>query len=563
MKSFSIIHTVACLFLGLSLFLVGCSDPQKTAVKQLEENQYAFTVNDYLVAAGAGDMENMLLFMEAGMEIDTADSEGNTALIQAAANGRTTIVEKALGLGADPLHLNRYGRDALISASAKGYEEVARLLVTRGANLHVKDSEGWNALSIAAFNGHESLVSLLASQADQEMLDNSLLLAGFSGSPQVIQGLLSQGAYINTRSPENQTPLMIASSSGHSEAVRILLQNQANPYSTDDEGRTAAVLAEEKGHEQIRDLILEPGSWGETEEGMLVADEMKGAQDALVDGSVEEVLKEEESAPQNESGEQLASANETSSTNSGNPASAPGETPPNAPVAEGSIPVPGVTETSVAVTSRPAYEYPAPDRSPTAPTPSQIRETAKDRPMAALNGSVIKSRDPKKAAVETFVLASYRERPLPIAVKSVEGEQAQIQMLSSPNEDAVKVEKGSLIPGTNYQVEDVTTKIVSSKEGKGKLVDVSRVKVKDTRTGASHLLVKDVTGSTSDSYAILAAPGSDYRYVVKTGDTFRTDQPGVGERDYQVLDIRSTGVVIKDLTTGQVLTVARDGVIAP
>ena len=183
--------------------------------------------------------------------------------------------------------------------------------------------------------------------------------------------------------------------------------------------------------------------------------------------------------------------------------------------------------------------------------------------MASLNGSVIKSRDPQNAAVESFVLASYRERPIPIAVNEVEGSAAQVRMLDESSSEPVKVEQGNIIPGTTYQVEEVTHKMVNSKEGKGKLVDVSQVKVKDTRTGSSHLLVKDVSGSTSDSYAILAAPGSDYRYVVKTGDTFRTDQPGVGVRDYQVLDIRPTGVVIKDITTGQVMTVARDGVVAP
>ena len=95
------------------------------------------------------------------------------------------------------------------------------------------------------------------------------------------------------------------------------------------------------------------------------------------------------------------------------------------------------------------------------------------------------------------------------------------------------------------------------------MVDVSRVKVENTASGTTHLLVKDVTGQASDTYAIITSADSQYRYVVKAGDVFRTTEPGIGEKDYQVLDIRASGVVIKDLATEEVVTVARDGVIEP
>ena len=100
--------------------------------------------------------------------------------------------------------------------------------------------------------------------------------------------------------------------------------------------------------------------------------------------------------------------------------------------------------------------------------------------------------------------------------------------LDAPGGDPVLVEQGAIIPGTDYRVQEVTTRFVSSKEGKGRMVDVSRVKIEDTKKGSTHILVKDVRGQTSDTYAILTAPGSQYRYVVKAGDVFRTTQPGWG-----------------------------------
>ncbi len=83
---------------------------------------------------------------------------------------------------------------------------------------------------------------------------------------------------------------------------------------------------------------------------------------------------------------------------------------------------------------------------------------------------------------------------------------------------------------------------------------------KNNATGAKHLLVKDVAGHSTETYAILESPDSSYRYVFRTGDVFRTVDPTAGEKDYQVLDIRPTGVVIKDLVTEDVSTIARDGI---
>ena len=162
-----------------------------------------------------------------------------------------------------------------------------------------------------------------------------------------------------------------------------------------------------------------------------------------------------------------------------------------------------------------------------------------------------------------MVLAAYHEESLPIIVDHVNGTTASVRRLDQPSAGTVDVEEGSIIPGTHYRVQEVTTRYVSSKEGKGRMVDVSRVKVEDTQKGSTHLLVKDVSGQTADTYAILTAPNSQYRYVVKAGDVFRTTQPDRGTIEYQVLDIRPTGVVIKDLATDEVVTVARDGVLAP
>ncbi|MAS93696.1 MAG: hypothetical protein CMO55_10935 [Verrucomicrobiales bacterium] len=547
MRNFSFVLITVVSIFSATLFLTGCSDPQKVAKKALEEKGYEIDVRDLLVAASAGDVESLDKFVEAGVSIDSTDKAGNTALIKAASSGQLDAVEKILGMGADPRHANNLGRDALISASAKGFDRVARMLVSRGADATIRDSEGWTALSVAAYNGHSEVVSLLSASAAAPELDDALLVASFSGDSEVINSLLAQGANINARSPENKTPLMISAENGKLDAVRVLLQNQANPYAVDSSQKTAANLADSAGYPEVTSLIVNPESWGRSPEGDKVAEEMADAREALLAEGVEETLPAPEKTGQIESESKPEKVNGEK------------ETPASLAVNTKKDTVSGNVKVEVPATRKEASN---PQRQGIAKAHS-VRKQSKEKPIVALNGSTIHSKAPKQAPVKSMVLAAYHEEPLPIVVSDVTPDKAEVRRLSQGTEETVSVQKGEVIPGTPYRVQEMSQKFVSSKEGKGRMVDVSRVKVENTASGTTHLLVKDVTGQASDTYAIITSADSQYRYVVKAGDVFRTTEPGIGEKDYQVLDIRASGVVIKDLATEEVVTVARDGVIEP
>ncbi len=575
---------VMCLLsLGVALGLVGCSDPQQQARKQVEEKGFRFSVADFHTAAAAGDVATLEAFQAAGMDVDATDDKGNTALIRAAAAGQVRAVERILGMGADPRAVNQDGRDALITASAKGYEEVARLLVARGADTSLRDREGWGALSLAAYNGHAGVVSLLAVEASSAELDDSLLVASFSGDPKVIHALLGQGANINARSPESKTPLMIASAAGKREAVQVLLQNQANPFAVDLENQTAANLAQAAGHQEIAQLITNPHAWGKSPEGERTAAEMAEARHALNRDGVEETLLEgkplsgEPGAVQlvgaSESSPQLAvqggTPQEASSVKTSAPAQATaGQTTsaaakPSAPLASAGTPDKATTAEAVAspILATLSQASTAPAVKPARlETTRKLREEAKSKPLVALNGSTLHARSPQQAPIKEMILAAYHEESLPLVVDGVSGRTASVRRLDR-TEGSVTVAEGAVIPGTSYKVREVTPLFVSSKEGKGRMVDVSRVEIEDLERGTTHLLVKDASGQTADTYAILTSASSRYRYVVKAGDVFQTTQPDRGTKDYQVLDVRANAVVIKDLATGEVTTVARDGVL--
>jgi len=576
------------LLLGALLAVTSCGDPKKQASRDLKQRGYELSAKDFILAAGSGDLDSLELFARSGLEVDVTDEAGNTALIRAASSGHREVVERLLGMGADPRHLNREGRDALIVASAKGFEEIARLLLSRGSDFNLRDAEGWSALTIAAYNGHEDVVSLLSTSVLSTALDEALLVASFSGDTRVIGALLSQGADINSRSPEGKTPLMIASEAGKLSAVRVLLQSHANPYAEVEEGINAGVLAARAGHEEIQQLISDPDSWGSSAETERIVSEKSAAQEALFASEpVEEIL----GAALPDEVQDLTggpSPRDAGTADRGGDAVAPGAAGAGAvatladgadgapaPGAWGSVPdlaasgepaagpAAGDTGTRAAQATAPVAASMPRTAAAGAPSPqlrAQVREEAASKPVVAMNGSTIRSTSPEVAPVRTMVLASFHQEPIPLRVTHVESGRAEVRRLDQPLAPLVEVAPGEIIPGTNYEVLGLERRFVSSKEGKGRMVDVSRVKVHDRDTGATHLLMKDVSGQSADTYAILTAPNSQYRYVVKAGDVFRSAQPGAGERDYQVLDIRPSGVVVKDLATAEVLTIARDGV---
>lgn len=618
MRVFGLFRLPCFALLFVAVFLSSCADATKQAARELRDRGYELTERDYLMAAGAGDLDGLELFARGGMEVDATDEGGNTALIRAASGGHLEAVELLLGMGADPRHLNSDGRDALIASSAKGFVEIARMLLGRGADFNARDTEGWSALSIAAYNGHEDLVTLLGASVLSKDLDEALLVASFNGDQRVISALLSQGADINSRSPEGKTPLMIAAEAGKPQAVRILLQHQANPYAEVEEGVTAGVLAARAGHEEIQRLIADPDSWGSSETSERIVAEKSEAQKALLTSmAVEETIAPPtaeiasaasaepspatetapgtRSEPASETPLVAAAAPEGEDRKRGGaaPASGPSESESasladavpterssqagsaEAPVAASGIvasasPVasagPADTASASAAAGRPEARRPAAPRAPAAEralTPEQrarLREEAATKPVVAMNGSTIRSTSPAVAPVRSMVLASFHEEPIPIRVTQVETDRAEVRRIDRPEAPPVAAVPGELIEGTSYEVLGVERRFVSSKEGQGRMVDVSRVKVHNRETGGTHLLVKDVAGQSSDTYAIITAPGSQYRYAVKSGDVFRSAQPGIGEREYQVLDIRASGVVVKDLMTAEVLTIARDGV---
>jgi uncharacterized protein len=129
-KPFASGHAMAQTFLAaLTLSAVLHSapsfagDPVK-ARQDLQQMDVEYTEQQFATSAGAGDTTAVLLFLDAGMDVNAG---GGAALGVAAGRGKLDMVKLLLSKGAKPTS------NALQYARTRGHKEIEQLLVEAGA----------------------------------------------------------------------------------------------------------------------------------------------------------------------------------------------------------------------------------------------------------------------------------------------------------------------------------------------------------------------------------------------------------------------------------------------
>ena len=143
-------------------------------------------------AALAGDGQVVMQALQGGVDVNSPDENGRTALMLAAYDGHTEIVKLLLQREAQINRRDATDRTALIYASSGKNGETVRVLLDAGADVGVVDNqENWTALMFACAEGNVEVVKhLLASGADPTRADvdgeTSLEFAGTNGHMHVV-----------------------------------------------------------------------------------------------------------------------------------------------------------------------------------------------------------------------------------------------------------------------------------------------------------------------------------------------------------------------------------------
>lgn len=168
--------------------------------ESLPEKSIAASADSLGVYSSKGDLEKVKLLLNAGIEVNTKNSHGSNALIEASWAGKKEVVSYLLDAKADVNSVSSGQLTALSAAVNQKQGSVAFLLLEHGANPNVVDSVGSTPLIEAAWQGNLHLVkALLANGATPNYKRSgngftALKAAVATNKTDVVQALKAAGA---------------------------------------------------------------------------------------------------------------------------------------------------------------------------------------------------------------------------------------------------------------------------------------------------------------------------------------------------------------------------------
>jgi ankyrin repeat protein len=193
-------------------------------------------------AAAFGSRESLRVLLDGGAGVNASSNGGGTALIWATADAEK--IRLLLERGADARASTKDGTTALIAATRRGNLDVMRLLIARGAEPKSNGPERAELLRLA-YGEHPETRDLLASVGvDLKSLAQSGLpsLAGYSVSNSTaLETLLNVTADPN---PRGRFPILASAAfQGFPSTTRLLLERGADPNARGQRGVTPLMMA--------------------------------------------------------------------------------------------------------------------------------------------------------------------------------------------------------------------------------------------------------------------------------------------------------------------------------
>ncbi|MCW3055262.1 MAG: hypothetical protein JWN14_4432 [Chthonomonadales bacterium] len=187
-------------------------------------------------------------------------------LLDAAEKNQPEAITRLLASGVDPNTVNEEGQSALMIASLHGFQPIAEMLLQHGAKVDAKDNRQETALRLAGSAHPEMVKLLLEHKADPNVKDfygKTLLVAlceaGADRDIETLHLLLEHGADPNIPG-ENGAPLLYAiniGQHGDTEIARLFLEHGAKTDAKDRTGTSALICAVDRhSAEIVRALIV-------------------------------------------------------------------------------------------------------------------------------------------------------------------------------------------------------------------------------------------------------------------------------------------------------------------
>ncbi|KAJ4322521.1 hypothetical protein N0V84_004767 [Fusarium piperis] len=217
----------------------------------------------------SADLDELSRILAGGAQVDAKDTDGETALHLAAANGLLEAAEKLINAGAKVSELDNEGQQPLHKACSEGHVQIVNQLLNKGADTQIVDTDGWSPLHLASRYGHTEVIRALL-EKDKRNIDatekfqgwTALNVAVYKGHDEAVSILLDQGASVSIQDDDGWTPLMTATKRKHEEILtRLLAQGGDLELETRSKsGHTPLLAASINGFEAGVRLLIEKGA---------------------------------------------------------------------------------------------------------------------------------------------------------------------------------------------------------------------------------------------------------------------------------------------------------------
>ncbi len=446
---------------------------------------------------------------EAGYDL-TADG-----WFRASRENDVAALRKFVAGGFDKSTKDAAGDSALHAAAAAGALEAADFLLDSGVPVDVRGADERTPLMASISGGSAEMARYLLRQGADPLLKDKdgfrpLMMAVRDGKSAAVPEL---AAYDRD---DLDSALLLAAMLGRTKEIDALTNFGASVYARMDDGRSALMLAAENGHEESVQLLMDIGAsrFGEDAEGRTAADFAREAgHPELAETISRDPLPAELSL---DTTQEIAAAMDeyVTAAEEGSPAPAP----------TGNRPAP----------SRPAVASLEGARLGGATSPDPASPASPDSP-------------------EPLVMRHYRERAMPLRVKSVRGESVVFSMAGSPPRE-VTVAAGGTIPGTDLVVVSARRRVEDSKSSHDGSEEISVVRVKNAG-GETREWMAGRPGDSHEPVALVEDAATGRRYFAAPGQKFS----GPDGAEYEVTDVRPSQLVTRNIGDGTVRTIRLHG----
>ncbi|BAZ00521.1 hypothetical protein NIES37_45130 [Tolypothrix tenuis PCC 7101] len=239
--------------------------PKAVIRKQRRENK---SLQKFFDAVMEGDTTTVRQLVAQGLDINSLNEDGSTAVHCAVVGGNVKMIELLAELGVDLNRLNEDGKTPLMSAIGMyAFQARAlRALIRAGADINYKDQEGYTVLNYVVLDSviPQVFTKILWKAGAQYgcWKGTEIHLAAEIGNIRLINLLVSSGIDVNQFATDGLTPLMKAVLRSKAWAMRTLIRSGANVNMRTENGETALYFAEYTGqkHPVIKNILLQAGA---------------------------------------------------------------------------------------------------------------------------------------------------------------------------------------------------------------------------------------------------------------------------------------------------------------